>query len=160
MAPKSARVLYMRDPATRQNRPLYLPMCDAGQPFFTYIDGFFCCRLIIWQKPCGFRPITARLPLANLTCPRANVITGRAKAGSLAKFMNDWSGTIFYKKGRQSAARYHAFHFIFDVLPLGRQFFTNRIQNRRIDNLATSHIQTICQMRIVIKRGNTIVSQC
>jgi hypothetical protein len=52
MAPKSARVLYMRDPATRQNRPLYLPMCDAGQPFFTYIDGFFCCRLIIWQKPC------------------------------------------------------------------------------------------------------------
>jgi hypothetical protein len=37
----------MRDLAKRQNRPLYLPMCGAGQPFFTDIDGFFCCRFLI-----------------------------------------------------------------------------------------------------------------
>jgi hypothetical protein len=42
----------MRDLTIRQNRPLYLPMCSAGQPFFIDIDGFFCCRFPIWQKPC------------------------------------------------------------------------------------------------------------
>ena len=36
----------------RQNRPFYLPMRGAGQPFFTDIGGFFCCRLLICQKPC------------------------------------------------------------------------------------------------------------
>jgi hypothetical protein len=51
MAPKSARVLCKSDLAKRQNRPLYLPMCGAGQPFFTDIDGFFYCPFFIWQKP-------------------------------------------------------------------------------------------------------------
>jgi hypothetical protein len=51
MAPKSAQVLCKGGLAMNQIRALYLPMCGAGQPFFTDIHGFFCCQFLICKKP-------------------------------------------------------------------------------------------------------------
>ncbi|MDA9882669.1 hypothetical protein N9D10_00520 [bacterium] len=80
MAPRSAQVLCKRALAKRQNRPLYLPMRGAGQPFFTDIGGFFCCLFLIWQKPCKFRSIMACFPMPNRVCLLINIITGRYKS--------------------------------------------------------------------------------
>jgi hypothetical protein len=62
-------------------------MCGAGQPFFTNIDGFFCRRLIIWQKPCYLGSIIPHFPLLNRACALANIITGRGQAGSLESWI-------------------------------------------------------------------------
>jgi hypothetical protein len=49
--------------------------------------------------------------ILNRTCPRANVITGRGKSWIIGKLDNCLVWTRFHEKGRQSAARYHAFQF-------------------------------------------------
>ena len=52
-----------------QNRPLYLPMCGAGQPFFTDIHGFFCLpvpylakTMLIQINYAAFLTAESRLP--------------------------------------------------------------------------------------------------
>ena len=98
-------------------------------------------------------------PLLNHACPLANIITSRGKSWIIGKLDKWLFWVVFRKKDGKAPPFIKHFNLIFTALSLGTKFFANRIQNCLIDNLATSYIQPIRQMRIIVERSNIFVSQ-
>ena len=146
MAPKSARVLCNCTLAKRQNGRFICQCAALVNPFLLILAVFSAAGSLSDKNHANSNQLwlVFRWPIAPACLSTS--LPADTKAKSLVNAIYGRVGIVF--------------KIIFTVLSLGRKFFANSIQNRLIDNLATSHIQPICQVRIIVKRGNTLVSQC